>query len=125
MMRIGPFIFILSLLTVATPAAVKAAGKLQFNRDIRPILSDKCFHCHGPDSKKREADLRLDDRQAAIKDGHITPGRPEESLILERILTHDPDEVMPPPESKLGALTAQEAATLQQWIREGAEYEVH
>ena len=97
------------------PLAVQAVEKLRFNRDIRPILSDKCFHCHGPDSKKREADLRLDDRAAAIKDGHIVPGKPEKSLILERILTSDPDELMPPPKSKLGQLTKTEAETLRRW----------
>ncbi|MFN7565320.1 MAG: DUF1549 domain-containing protein, partial [Prosthecobacter sp.] len=107
------------------PFAAHAAEKLRFNRDIRPILSDKCFHCHGPDSKKREADLRLDDRAAAIKDGHIVPGKPEKSLILDRILTSDPDELMPPPKSKLGQLTKAEVETLRRWISEGAQYEAH
>ncbi len=107
------------------PLAVHAAEKLRFNRDIRPILSDKCFHCHGPDAKKREADLRLDDRAAAIQDGHIVPGKPEKSLILDRILTSDPDELMPPPKSKLGQLTKAEVETLRRWISEGAEYEAH
>ncbi|MCX6854053.1 MAG: DUF1549 domain-containing protein, partial [Verrucomicrobia bacterium] len=105
--------------------ALLAAAKLQFNRDVRPILSDKCFHCHGPDSKKREGDLRLDERAAAVKDGHITPGQPEKSLIMERIHSHDADDMMPPPESKLGSLTPVEIATLTQWIKEGAEYEAH
>lgn len=112
-------------LSLTWAGVAPAAGKLQFNRDIRPILSDKCFHCHGPDSKNQKADLRLDERAAAIKDGHITPGQPNESLILERILSDDPEEVMPPPKSKLGKLTPAEAATLKQWIAEGAEYEAH
>ena len=107
------------------PLAATAAEKLRFNRDIRPILSDKCFHCHGPDSKKREGDLRLDDRAAAIKEGHIVPGKPEKSLILDRILTSDPDELMPPPKSKLSQLTKAEVETLRRWISEGAEYEAH
>ena len=98
---------------------------MQFNRDIRPILSDKCFHCHGPDSKNQKADLRLDVREAAIKDGHITPGKPELSMIIERILSTDEDEVMPPPKAKMGTLTPAEVATLKQWIAEGAEYEAH
>jgi len=110
---------------LACTGSARAAGKLQFNRDIRPILSDKCFHCHGFDPKKREADLRLDVREAAIKDGHITPGQPEKSLIIERILSHDVDELMPPPKSKLGALTPTEIETLKRWITEGAEYEKH
>ena len=113
----------LCLLLLLTANA--SAEKLRFNRDIRPILSDKCFHCHGPDAQKREADLRLDDRAAAVKDGHIVPGVPDKSLILERILTHDEDELMPPPKSKLGRLTSAEIETLRQWIAEGAEYEQH
>lgn len=112
-------------LVLAWAGGVSASGKLQFNRDIRPILSDKCFHCHGPDSKNQKADLRLDVRDAAIKDGHIRPGRPEQSMILERILSEDSGEVMPPPKSKLGRLTAEEVATLRRWISEGAEYEAH
>jgi hypothetical protein len=121
--RLSHLLWLPLFLTCAGVAA--AAGKLQFNRDIRPILSDKCFHCHGPDSKNQKADLRLDERAAAIKDGHITPGKPDKSLVLERILTDDPEEVMPPPKSKLGKLTPAEAATLKQWIAEGAEYEAH
>ena len=113
------------LLAMAWAGEVSAAGKLQFNRDIRPILSDKCFHCHGPDAKNQKADLRLDVRDAAIKDGHIRPGQPEQSMILERILSKDPDEVMSPPKSKLGSLTTEEVATLRRWISEGAEYEAH
>lgn len=113
------------LLLAGGAVAVQAAGRLQFNRDVRPILSDKCFHCHGPDGKNQKADLRLDVREAAIKDGHITPGRPEVSMIMERVLSEEADEVMPPPKSKLGRLTPVEVATLKQWIAEGAEYEAH
>jgi hypothetical protein len=120
----------LAALLFTPTACFQAAGAdsmpmLRFNRDIRPILSDKCFHCHGPDSKKREADLRLDVREAAIKDGHIIPGQPDKSMIIGRVISHDPDEAMPPPKSKLGALTAAEIATLRRWIAEGAEYEAH
>lgn len=118
-------VFPLILLAVSNGQALMAAGKLQFNRDVRPILSDKCFHCHGPDSKKREGDLRLDERAAAVKEGHIAPGQPEKSLILKRIQSHDPDDMMPPPESKLGSLSPAEIKTLTQWIQEGAEYEAH
>ena len=105
--------------------AAEAAGKVTFNRDVRPILSDKCFHCHGPDPKKRGGDLRLDVRADAIKDGHITPGAPEKSLIIERILSHDPDERMPSVKSKLEPLSAAEVDILKRWITEGAEYEAH
>ncbi|WP_206026439.1 DUF1553 domain-containing protein [Roseimicrobium sp. ORNL1] len=103
----------------ATPA------KVQFNRDVRPILSDKCFHCHGFDSKKREAGLRLDVREDAIKDKAITPGDPLKSEALVRILSADPDEHMPPPKSKLGSLTPAEVEILKKWIEQGAEYEAH
>ncbi len=124
-MRLRLSILLVLLLSLAGGQSVSAVAKLQFNRDIRPILSDKCFHCHGPDSKKREAELRLDERASAVKDGHITPGMPEKSLMIERILSHDEDEMMPPPKSKLGALTPAEVATLTRWIKEGAEYEAH
>ncbi len=103
----------------------EAAGKVTFNRDVRPILSDKCFHCHGPDPKKRGGDLRLDVRADAIKDGHITPGAPEKSVIIERILSHDPDERMPSVKSKLDPLSTAEVEILKRWITEGAEYEAH
>lgn len=101
------------------------AGKLEFNRDIRPILSDKCFHCHGFDPKTREADLRLDERAEAVRDGHIVPGDAMKSLIIQRVLAEDADDLMPPPASKLGRLTPDEIAKLKQWVNEGAEYQRH
>ncbi|TWW07840.1 hypothetical protein E3A20_30320 [Planctomyces bekefii] len=88
-----------------------------FNRDIRPILSDRCFACHGPDSAKREADLRLDDRAAAIAGGAIVPGNPDDSAIIQRVLSTDADTVMPPPHAKLGTLSAGEVNLLREWIR--------
>jgi len=100
-------------------------SKVTYNRDVQPILSDKCFHCHGPDPKTREAGLRLDVRADAIKEGHITPGAPEKSLILERVISHDPEEKMPPTKSKLEPLSAAEVETLKRWIAQGAEYEAH
>lgn len=112
-------------LAVLTAGRLDAAGKVTFNRDVRPILSDKCFHCHGPDSRKREADLRLDEREAAVEAGAIVPGRPLESEMIARIMTADPDDHMPPAKAKLGTLSPQEIATLKQWIAEGAEYEAH
>ncbi len=114
-------------LAILAPAAgISAASpKVQFNRDIRPILSDKCFFCHGPDAKKREADLRLDVRESAVKEGHIVPGNAAKSLVLQHILSADPKEHMPPAKSKLNDLTAAEVGTLTQWIQEGAEYEGH
>ncbi|MCA9114608.1 MAG: DUF1549 domain-containing protein, partial [Planctomycetaceae bacterium] len=102
--------------------------RLQFNRDIRPILSDRCYACHGPDSGSREADLRLDLRQAAIadRDGSpaIVPGQPAGSLLVQRIIAEDQHERMPPPGSGK-PLTATQIQTLRRWIAEGAEYEDH
>ena len=113
----------------ATPTAAGAAtavpAKVQFNRDVRPILSDKCFHCHGFDSKKREAGLRLDVRDDAVRDKAIVPGQPLQSEALARILSKDPDEHMPPAKSKIGSLTPSEVETIRRWIAEGAEYEAH
>ena len=122
-------LLLLLLLTIGANSPAQAAGKLSFNRDIRPILSDKCFHCHGPDPKKRDSGMRLDIREDAIKkhDGihAIVPGKPDESEMLVRVASTDIDEIMPPPKSKLGALTPAEIATLKRWIAEGAEYEAH
>jgi hypothetical protein len=111
---------------VCLPAA---AEPLQFNRDIRPILSDKCFACHGFDAKHREADLRLDEPEGAFKaDKHgnaaIVPGKPDDSLLWYHITSTDEDEVMPPPDSNK-TLTDAEKATLRRWIEEGAPWEKH
>ena len=117
----------LLLLTFAALAA-EAAPKLDFNRDIRPILSDNCFACHGFDAKKRKADLRLDTPEGAtaINDGvqAIKPGDPEGSELIKRLLTKDPEEVMPPPESHK-KLTQAQIDTLRRWIAEGAPYRKH
>src|SRR2546425_11732743 len=85
----------------------RGAEKLQYNRDIRPILSDRCFKCHGPDKGARKASLRLDIADEAYatrkKSGKhaIVPGKPEESLVCAKIFSSDPDDMMPPPESNL------------------------
>ena len=102
-----------------------AAAPLQYNRDIRPILSDKCFACHGFDAKHREADLRLDEPEAAFKaDKHgnaaIVPGKPDDSLLWYHITSTDEDEIMPPPESKK-ALSDAEKATLRRWNARGQQ----
>ncbi|SKB02378.1 Planctomycete cytochrome C [Prosthecobacter debontii] len=115
---------LLFLALLAPPVFATAAGPLRYNRDIRPILSDNCFACHGPDKNHREADLRLDVREAAIEMKAITPGKPEKSSLMDRILTHDEDDLMPPPESKK-TLTAEQKEILAEWIRQGAPYEPH
>ena len=99
-------------------------GTLEFNRDIRPILSANCFSCHGPDAASHQADLRLDEREVAIEFAAIVPGDPDSSEMLRRIASEDDDEVMPPPESKK-QLTAGEKSLVARWIREGAEYQPH
>ena len=105
------------------------AEGLSFNRDIRPILSDKCFACHGMDPKKREAKLRLDMPDAATAKNEegkaaIVPGKPEESLMWQRIMTTDADDVMPPPESHK-ELSIAEKETIRKWIEQGAPYQKH
>ncbi len=110
---------------LAFPAlALAAEAKLDFNRDIRPILSDKCFQCHGPDEKTLEGDVRLDERASAVSAKAIVPGSPELSEALARVLSDDPDEVMPPPKTKK-IVSPAEADILRRWIAEGAEYEGH
>ena len=105
------------------------AAAVRFNRDIRPILSDNCFACHGPDEDDRGGDLRLDVREDAVADRGgstaIVPGKPDESEILRRILSHDADEVMPPPRAKKTPLKASQIETLRRWIAEGAPYQNH
>ena len=101
-----------------------AGDRLEFNRDIRPILSDNCFSCHGPDKAHRGADLRLDVRESAVDLEAIVPGKPDESTAIARIFSDDKAEVMPPPKANK-TLTAQQKETLRRWIAEGAEYQTH
>ena len=105
---------------------------ISYNRDIRPILSDKCFACHGPDANKRAAGLRLDMQEAAYAElmedkGHfaIVPGNPGESELIKRIESTDPATVMPLPESNLPKLTPEEIELFREWIKNGAKYEKH
>lgn len=103
---------------------VVAEDRIEFNRDIRPILSENCLLCHGPDQHSREADLRLDTFSGATESGAIVPGELDESEFVRRILSDDPDELMPPPDSDK-VLTAEEIERLQRWVRQGAEYQDH
>jgi hypothetical protein len=99
-------------------------GKVDFNREVRPLLASKCYACHGPDEEGRKAKLRLDVREDALKRDVIVPGEIEDSEFHYRIHSDDPDEIMPPPESH-ASLTKQEKELLDQWIKEGAEYAKH
>ena len=101
-----------------------ADDAILYNRDVRPILTDMCFPCHGPDSAARKGDYRLDRRDDAIGKKVIVPGKPDESEMLRRILSGDPDEVMPPPSIKK-TLTAKQKDLLRKWIAGGAEYQAH
>jgi len=103
---------------------------VRYGRDIRPLLSDRCFRCHGPDQNERAAGLRLDERRYALRDlgdglAAVVPGAPERSLLIDRIRSHDDDERMPPPSSKRPALRPEEITLFERWIAEGAVYEGH
>lgn len=118
------FRYFLTLILAAT-----ATGEtIGFNSHIRPLLSDHCFSCHGFDPNSREADLRLDTPEGAFGDRKsgpgIVPGNPEKSLIWKRIISKDPDDVMPPPDHLL-KLDSEEKKLIYRWIKEGAKYEEH
>lgn len=123
---------LLLVVSLVASVGVDARGEdersLAFNRDIRPILADKCLACHGADIKKREADLRLDDPESSYRerdDGRvIDPGKPDESLLWQRISTEDETLVMPPQHSTK-QLTDRERSLLRQWIEQGAKFEKH
>lgn len=125
--RVSALGFLLVLGTL--PITDQLLSAADFARDVRPILSQYCFKCHGPDDSTRHGGLRLDQREAAIGAGEsgaigIVPQKPEESELVRRILSQDPDEVMPPPHTKQ-ALSEAHKQILQEWIREGAPYAEH
>jgi len=116
------------LVTAATPAAL-AEEPIRYSRDVARILSNNCFACHGPDDAERKAGLRLDTFEGAtaeLRTGNaaVVPGDPEAGTLLERITSHDPNEVMPPPE-KGAPLDEKAVALLRAWIAQGADYEKH
>ena len=103
--------------------SLPAQGKVDFSREVRPILSENCFNCHGPDSSGRKADLRLDIRGPSTL-AAIVPGDPSKSPLLERVTSRESDEVMPPLDSGK-SLARAEIEILRKWIEDGADYEVH
>lgn len=118
----------LSFLLLATPVVANEKA-IDFRQEILPLLSENCFHCHGPDSQERKADLRLDTFEGATRDlgagaAAVISGDPESSLLIARIDAADPDDIMPPPESGK-ALDPEERNRLSQWIAEGGRYETH
>jgi hypothetical protein len=128
--------WLLLLIPCLAPPTARAARpnpdspqSVQFNRDVRPILAQHCFKCHGMDEHGRKGDLRLDLREAALGKGKsgetaIVPGKPDQSEIIHRILSEDPEEIMPPPSTKT-VLPANAKAILKAWIEQGADYQPH
>ncbi|MFC5457556.1 PSD1 and planctomycete cytochrome C domain-containing protein [Prosthecobacter fluviatilis] len=114
---------VIPFVLAASSSVLAAEARVEFNRDIRPILASKCYACHGPDEDKREADLRLDVRAEAVKSA-IRPGKPEASELWKRITHTDPSDVMPPPSSPK-QLTQVERDLIRRWIAAGAEYQNH
>jgi mono/diheme cytochrome c family protein len=122
-MRTGTLkVFAGLLLTIQAASAQTVSPEYDFNRDIRPVLSGKCFKCHGPDAEARKADLRLDQRKNAVDRKAIVPGSPDESLLIERIMTSDPDDRMPP---KGEPLSPAEIEAFRAWVKAGASYDQH
>src|SRR5256885_2054172 len=80
-------------------SAAEASEKISYNFQIRPLLAANCYQCHGPDEKRRKKELRLDDRDTALKKNTIVPGHADDSKLIKRILSDDPEEIMPPPET--------------------------
>src|SRR5688572_12205257 len=115
---------LLQTFAVCFAASAMGADEVLFNRDVQPILSDKCFACHGFDEKTREADLRLDSFEGATKDSEgvraIVPGDPAKSEAWARIITDDEDDLMPPKKSHK-KLSDREKAVLKRWIEQGAK----
>ena len=119
----------LTVVSVINFGLAVQAAKVEFNRDIRPVMSDTCFRCHGFDAKARKAQLRLDLREEALKPAKsgsvpIVPGRAEKSEVIRRIFAKDPDEQMPPAEIHK-VLSAEQKELFRRWIDEGAEYQDH
>lgn len=121
--------FLAGALIWATPAHARPTGPVDFQRDIRPILADACFKCHGPDEVAREAKLRLDTREGALQERNgiraVVPGQPAESELLLRVTSNDPEERMPPPDKNPNGLTPGQIDRLRQWISEGAKWQDH
>ena len=128
LLALAPFVRPAESKVSNVPALGSEVGKIDFSSQIRPIISSKCFACHGPDNEARKANLRLDSLGTATQEHKgrraIVPGKPEESELLKRLLSHDPDEVMPPPEAK-NPVKPTELALLRRWIAQGADYTPH
>lgn len=128
--RVSPPVIrpLITLAIISSALAEPASRPIDFSKEIRPILSENCFFCHGPDEKKREAGLRLDDETSSKKNNDgviaVVPGNPEKSALIERIVSTDPDEIMPPPKQHKTISPAQ-IALLKEWIKQGAKWGKH
>ncbi|MCB1121226.1 MAG: DUF1549 domain-containing protein, partial [Verrucomicrobiae bacterium] len=135
--RVAHFVHVVVLLWPCFAAnrvnAAEVPKEVLFNRDVRPVMSNTCFKCHGSDVKANKADLRLDLPEEAFRERvsdngkpwtPIVPGQPDASEIWRRISSNDPDEVMPPPDN-LHQLTDRDKAIIRKWIEQGAEYQAH
>src|SRR4051812_15822927 len=121
--------FLTSILIVfVTALSCAAAATVDYARDVLPILSENCYHCHGPDEKARKAKLRLDTKDGAfrVKDdvAVVVAGKPEASELIRRITANDPEERMPPPEG-IRKLTPAQIETLKAWVAQGAKWGTH
>lgn len=130
MALLRPRVFLVSALSLSA-AVASVSARIGYNESIQPILAENCFQCHGPDSASRKGKLRLDGaafatqpRENGDRDPAIVPGKPAASMVIERLRSKDPEEVMPPPETHK-QLKPAEVALLEQWIAEGAEYQAH
>src|SRR5438093_886818 len=128
-LRFGPPLIVVLVVALSSAWSASTPAKLEFNRDIRPILSENCFACHGADSAARKASLRLDRFEEAIaprkdKQPAIVPGKPEASALVNRIYAADPDDRMPPIKTHK-VLTAEQKERLKRWIAAGAQYQPH
>jgi len=117
-------LFVVTVVAAFACLVHAAAPTITYNRDVRPILSENCFRCHGADKAARKAKLRLDVRDVAIEKEAFVPGKPDESELIKRIYTTNEDDVMPPPDSHK-TLTVEQKDLLKRWVAEGAKYEPH
>jgi mono/diheme cytochrome c family protein len=127
--KLAMFLVMFFVCLAVSPLTARAAEPakdppVDFSRDIKPILSNNCYACHGPDEGKRKGKLRLDLREEAIKSA-IKPGDPAGSPLVERIVTKDPHEIMPPPSTKKPPLNGQQIDLVRKWIAQGAKFDMH
>jgi len=123
-MRRKALVTVIALLGTSAPLPAADAKPVDYSREVQPIFTAHCYACHGPDEGKRKAKLRLDLRDAAIKKA-VKPGDAAHSPLVVRVGSSDPDEMMPPPDSKKARLSASQIDVLRRWIDQGAKFDVH